>query len=48
MACAGIVGMEANTARGGALNRGTHPDMNLEEGHLGGYIRGRQSAVPTV
>lgn len=24
-----------------------HPDMNLDEGHLGGYIRGRQSAVPT-
>jgi len=22
--------------------------MNLEEGHLGGYIRGRQSAAPTV
>ena len=48
MACAGSVGMKANTARGGTLNRGTHPDMNLEEGHLGGYIRGRQSAVPTV
>ena len=25
-----------------------HPDMNTEEGHLGGYIRGRQSRVPTV
>ncbi len=25
-----------------------HPDMNLEEGHLGGYIRGCQSEVATV
>ena len=25
-----------------------HPDMNLDEGHLGGYIRGRQSSVSTV
>jgi SAM-dependent methyltransferase len=25
-----------------------HPDTNLDEGHLGGYIRGRQSAAPTV
>lgn len=25
-----------------------HPDMNLEEGHLGGYIRSRHSCVPTV
>ena len=30
------------------LSTGEHPDMNLEEGHLGGYIRGRQSSVPTV
>ena len=28
--------------------RDQHPDTNLDEGHLGGYIRGRQSAVPTV
>lgn len=25
-----------------------HPDTNIDEGHLGGYIRGRQSATPTV
>ena len=25
-----------------------HPDTNIDEGHLGGYIRGRQSAEPTV
>jgi SAM-dependent methyltransferase len=29
-------------------NSGEHPDMNLDEGHLGGYIRGRQSATKTV
>jgi hypothetical protein len=29
-------------------NPGHHPDTNIDEGHLGGYIRGRQSAVPTV
>lgn len=27
---------------------GHHPDTNIDEGHLGGYIRGRQSAVPTT
>ena len=29
-------------------NNGEHSDMNLDEGHLGGYIRGRQSATKTV
>ena len=47
MACAGIVKMEPNTARGGALKRDTHPDMNLEEGHLGGYIRGHMPPLCT-
>lgn len=27
---------------------GHHPDTNIDEGHLGGYIRGRQSAETTV
>lgn len=27
---------------------GNHPDTNVDEGHLGGYIRGRQSAAKTV
>jgi SAM-dependent methyltransferase len=27
---------------------GEHPDMNVDEGHLGGYIRGRRSAATTV
>jgi SAM-dependent methyltransferase len=30
------------------LSSGEHPDMNIGEDHLGGYIRGRQSSVPTV
>lgn len=30
------------------LHSGEHPDMNTDEGHLGGYIRGRQSSVPTI
>ncbi len=30
------------------MKRGEHPDMNLEEGYLGGYIRSRHSSLPTV
>ena len=30
------------------MGDGEHPDMNVSEGHLGGYIRGRQSEVATV
>ena len=30
------------------LGSGEHPDMNVDEGHLGGSIRGRQSGEPTV
>lgn len=30
------------------LGSGEHPDMSVDGGHLGGYIRGRQSGEPTV
>ncbi|MCP5070209.1 MAG: class I SAM-dependent methyltransferase [bacterium] len=30
------------------MSQKNHPDTNVGEGHLGGYIRGRQSEVPTV
>jgi len=40
--------MAGDTSSHGSAESGHHPDTNVDEGHLGGYIRGRQSATPTV
>lgn len=43
-----LVNAGALTMHDSPVKTGHHPDTNVDEGHLGGYIRGRQSSVPTV